>query len=99
MKRIGLVAIAVAIVAVLASSCRGKDDRARLLSGSAGVGAAAMGSYYDGPGDWEAAARKAYDVPQPTPPSTSTATPPASTANPTPSTPTPTATPTPPAAK
>jgi len=67
MKRIVVVvAVAVAVVVAL-SSCRGKDDPARLLSGSVGVNTSGMGSFYDGPGDWESAARKAYDVPQPTP--------------------------------
>jgi hypothetical protein len=63
MKRIVLVAFALAALA----SCRAKEDPVRQLDGSTGVDASAMGSYYAGPQPWEAQAREAYKVPQPTP--------------------------------
>jgi hypothetical protein len=62
MKRIVLAAFALAALA----SCRAKDDPVRQLDGSSGVDTAAMGSYYSGPQPWEAQAREAYKVEQPT---------------------------------
>jgi hypothetical protein len=67
MKRtVALAAFALVALAALIGGCRAKDDPVRQLDGSTGVDTAAMGSYYSGPQPWEAQAREAYKVPQPT---------------------------------